>query len=80
VPKGVGHVNMTHHPGLLEVVRQRIRLKHYSHRTETPYVHWVWRFVVFHEVTPAGTGVQEPQPVASLASTATPSEGEKHSR
>jgi len=48
VPKGVGHVNMTHHPGLLEVVRQRIRVKHYSHRTEKAYVHWIWRFVIFH--------------------------------
>jgi hypothetical protein len=28
-------------PMLLEVVRQRIRLKHYSHRTENSYVHWI---------------------------------------
>jgi len=41
-------VNNTHHPGLLEVVRQRIRVKHYSHRTEEAYVQWVWRFVLFH--------------------------------
>ena len=33
---------------LLEVVRQRIRLKHYSHRTEKTYVNWVRRFVRFH--------------------------------
>lgn len=33
---------------LLEVVRQRIRLKHYSPRTEKSYVHWIRRFVVFH--------------------------------
>jgi len=35
-------------PMLLEVVRQRIRLKHYSHRTEKSYVHWIRRFVFFH--------------------------------
>ncbi len=35
-------------PMLLEVVRQRIRLKHYSHRTEKSYVHWIRRFVLFH--------------------------------
>ncbi len=33
---------------LLEVVRQRIRLKHYSHRTEKSYIHWIRRFVRFH--------------------------------
>ncbi len=36
-------------PMLLEVVRQRIRLKHYSHRTEKSYVHWIRRFVRFHD-------------------------------
>jgi len=35
-------------PMLLEVVRQRIRLKHYSHRTEKSYVQWIRRFVRFH--------------------------------
>jgi len=35
-------------PILLEAVRQRIRLKHYSHRTEKSYVHWIRRFVRFH--------------------------------
>lgn len=32
---------------LLEVVRQRIRLKHYSHRTEKSYIHWIRHFVRF---------------------------------
>jgi site-specific recombinase XerD len=36
-------------PMLLEVVRQRIRLRHYSHRTEKSYVHWVRRFARFHD-------------------------------
>ncbi len=35
-------------PMLLEAVRQRIRLKHYSHRTEKSYFHWIRRFVLFH--------------------------------
>jgi integron integrase len=33
---------------LLERVRNRIRLKHYSIRTEDAYVDWVRRFVLFH--------------------------------
>jgi integron integrase len=33
---------------LLDKVRERIRLKHYSIKTETAYVDWVRRFVVFH--------------------------------
>ena len=32
-------------PGLLERVRERCRVKHYSRRTEQAYVAWVWRFV-----------------------------------
>lgn len=35
-------------PRLLEVVRQRIRAKHYSLRTEEAYVHWIRHFVAFH--------------------------------
>ena len=41
-------MDRTNHPGLLGVVRQRIRLKHYSHRTKKAYVQWIWRFVLFH--------------------------------
>ena len=33
---------------LLDRIRDKIRLKHYSIRTETAYVDWVRRFVVFH--------------------------------
>ncbi len=36
-------------PMLLEVVRQRIRLRHYSIRTEKSYIHWIRRFVRFHD-------------------------------
>ena len=35
-------------PKLLDVVRDRIRVKHYSIRTETQYVQWIRRFVLFH--------------------------------
>jgi integron integrase len=35
-------------PKLLDQVRNKIRLKHYSMRTEEAYVHWVKRFVLFH--------------------------------
>ena len=33
---------------LLDRIRDKIRLKHYGIRTETAYVDWVRRFVVFH--------------------------------
>ncbi len=33
---------------LLDKVRQRIRLKGYSIRTEKSYVSWIKRFILFH--------------------------------
>ena len=35
-------------PKLLDLVRDRIRVKHYSIRTETQYVQWIRRFILFH--------------------------------
>jgi integron integrase len=35
-------------PKLLEQVRQVIRKRHYSDRTEKAYVHWIKRFIFFH--------------------------------
>jgi integron integrase len=35
-------------PRLLDQVRERIRFKHYSLRTEQAYVDWIRRFVLFH--------------------------------
>lgn len=35
-------------PRLLDQVRDRIRLKHYSIRTEQAYVDWIRRFILFH--------------------------------
>lgn len=37
-----------HPPRLLDQVRDRIRLKHYSLRTERQYIQWVKRFILFH--------------------------------
>jgi len=33
---------------LLNQVRDRIRVKHYSIRTKTQYVQWIKRFILFH--------------------------------
>jgi site-specific recombinase XerD len=38
----------TGRPSLLDQLRDRIRLKHYSIRTEEAYSEWVRRFVLFH--------------------------------
>ena len=35
-------------PKLLDQVREKLRLKHYSIRTEKQYVQWVRRFILFH--------------------------------
>ena len=35
-------------PKLLDQVRARLRLKHYSLRTEDSYLHWMRRFIHFH--------------------------------
>jgi hypothetical protein len=35
-------------PFFLTLVRQKIRLKHYSIRTEHAYVEWIRRFILFH--------------------------------
>jgi len=34
---------------LLDQVREVIRLKHYSIRTEQAYVQWIKRFIFFHQ-------------------------------
>jgi len=35
---------------LLDRVRDAIRLKHYSTRTEQAYVNWIKRYIFFHNV------------------------------
>ncbi len=47
-------------PKLLDQVRQKIRLKHYSIRTEQAYVDWIKRFILFHQKRhPASMGPPE---------------------
>src|SRR5437667_464692 len=51
-------------PKLLEQVRDAIRARHYSLRTEEAYVRWVKRFILFHDKRhPRDMGLQEGQPV-----------------
>lgn len=51
---------MTEPPKLLDRVRDKIRLKHYSIRTEQSYVQWVRRFILHHDKRhPAEMGAAE---------------------
>jgi integron integrase len=38
-----------HPPRLLDQLRDAIRRKHYSYRTEKTYLHWARRYILFHE-------------------------------
>jgi integron integrase len=40
---------MTVKPRLLDQLRDKLRLKHYSIRTERAYVNWVRQFILFHD-------------------------------
>lgn len=40
--------NKTQPPKLLDQVRQSLRTKHYSYRTEKSYVGWIRQFILFH--------------------------------
>jgi len=33
---------------LLDIVRDKIRFKHYSYSTERTYVHWIKHYILFH--------------------------------
>jgi len=35
-------------PKLLDQVRHALRVKHYSPKTEEAYVHWIKKFIFFH--------------------------------
>ena len=49
-----------HPPRLLDRVREAIRARHYSRRTEKAYVHWIRRFIFFHDKRhPADMGAVE---------------------
>jgi site-specific recombinase XerD len=45
---------------LLDQVRDAIRIKHYSYRTEQTYVDWIKRYILFHgKRHPADMGEKE---------------------
>lgn len=44
----MANVRSPEKPRLLEAVRQAMRVRHYSYRTEQTYVDWVRRFIHFH--------------------------------
>jgi integron integrase len=47
-------------PRLLDQVRGKIRLKHYSIRTEQSYLDWIKRYIIFHDKQhPASLGAPE---------------------
>ena len=47
-------------PKLLDQVRHRIRVKHYSIRTEDAYTDWAKRFILYHQKRhPKDMGVKE---------------------
>ena len=41
---------MTQRPGLLDAVRNKIRVKHYSIRTEKSYIQWIKSYLHFHSM------------------------------
>jgi len=57
-------------PKLLDQVREAIRMRHYSPKTEQSYAHWTKRFIFFHNKRhPAEMGEKEiAQFLSSLAS------------
>jgi integron integrase len=57
-------------PKLIDQVRDAIRMRHYSPKTEDSYVHWIKRFIFFHDKRhPAEMGEKEiAQFLSSLAS------------
>ena len=40
----------SHGPKLMDRLREGLRSRHYSGRTEHTYCHWVKRFIYFHKV------------------------------
>lgn len=47
-------------PRLFDRIRECLRLKHYSYRTEQQYLHWIRRYILFHDKRhPKDMGVGE---------------------
>jgi integron integrase len=56
----IPHAPLGHKPKLLDQVREAIRMRHYSVRTEEAYIGWIKRFIVFHgKRHPLGMGEEE---------------------
>ena len=52
----------TKSPKLLDMVRETLRTKYYSYRTEQTCVDWIKRFIIFHNKRhPQDMGAQEVQ-------------------
>ena len=61
---------MSSPPKLLDRVREAIRVRQYSRRTEEAYVTWIRRFILFHgKRHPSGLGA--PEVAAFVSSVAT---------
>lgn len=43
---------MASQPKLIDQVREVLRLRHYSYETEKSYIHWIKRFISFHNMKP----------------------------
>jgi hypothetical protein len=56
----------SHPPKLLEQIRDALRRKHSSYRTETTYVGWIKRFIQRHDMQHPHT-LGEPEIVALLS-------------
>lgn len=54
------HVGSARRPKLLDQMREALRSRHYSRRTEQTYCHWIKRYIHFHNVRhPAEMGEPE---------------------
>ena len=51
-PQSMGGAVPASGPKLLDRLREALRSRHYSRRTEQTYCHWVKRFIYFHNVRP----------------------------
>jgi Phage integrase, N-terminal SAM-like domain len=64
-------------PRLLDVVREALRVRHYSRRTERAYVGWIRRYVLFHgKRHPAEMGGPRGVAVSVVAGTRTQMEAD----
>ena len=60
LPQNASPAPAPHQPKLLDRLREVLRSRHYSRRTEQAYCHWVKRFIFFHHVRhPAGMAEPE---------------------